>query len=63
MACQGIPVPSLVSKCPEETKELSVQNNSHRKASAHFHSLRWSAVDNAPEQRSLQKVGVYASTV
>ena len=61
MACQGIPVPSLVFKCPEETKELSVRNNSHRKASAHFQSLRWSAVDDAPEQRSPPKAGVYAS--
>ena len=58
MACQGIPVPSLVSKCPEETEELSVRNNSHRKARAHFHSLSWS---DAPEKRSPPKASVYAS--
>ena len=36
----------------KKTKALSVRNNSHSEASAHFHSLRWRAVDDAPEQRS-----------
>ena len=45
----------------KKTKELSVRNNSHRKATVHFQSLCWSAVDDAPKQRSPPKAGFYAS--